>query len=90
MGFFIGIGGVVTFKNARKLKEAVAYTPIESIVLETDCPFLAPEPYRGARNSSLNLRYIARAIAQIKDLDEDEVVEKTWANAHRLYHLRDN
>ena len=53
MGFFIGIGGVLTFKNARKLVDVAEYVPLERIVLETDCPYLAPEPYRGKRNSSL-------------------------------------
>ena len=63
----LGIGGVVTFKNAKKLKEVVAYAPLEQLVLETDSPYLSPEPYRGKRNSSLNLAYVAEAIAQIKE-----------------------
>ena len=55
MGFFLGIGGVLTFKNAKKLKEVAAYAPIEQIVLETDCPYMAPTPHRGTRNTSANL-----------------------------------
>lgn len=66
MGLYLGIGGVVTFKNAKKLKEVVAYAPLEQLVLETDSPYLSPEPNRGKRNSSLNLPYVAEAIAQIK------------------------
>ena len=57
MGFYLGIGGVVTFKNAKKLKEVVEYMPMEQMVLETDCPYLSPVPNRGKRNSSLNLPY---------------------------------
>ena len=55
MGFYLGIGGVLTFKNAKKLAEVVAYAPFDRLVLETDCPYLAPAPNRGKRNSSLNL-----------------------------------
>ena len=67
MGYYIGVGGVVTFKNAKKLKEVVKMLPPERILLETDCPYLAPEPNRGKRNSSLNLPYVAEAVAQLKD-----------------------
>lgn len=85
MGFYLGIGGVITFKNARKLKEVVEYTPLENIVLETDCPYLAPEPNRGKRNSSLYIPYIVSKIAEIKDISPDEVVEKTSENAKKVY-----
>jgi TatD DNase family protein len=87
MGFFIGISGVVTFKNARKLKEVAAGIPIESIVLETDCPYLAPVPYRGKRNSSLYLPYVAEEIARLKGMDTEKVIEITEKNAERLYRL---
>ncbi len=87
MGFYIGVGGVVTFKNGKKLKETVEAIPLEKIVLETDCPYLAPEPNRGKRNSSLNLSYIAREIANIKNLEYEEVIEATSNNAKRLYKL---
>lgn len=89
MGFFFGIGGVLTFKNARKLKEAVEYIPMDRIVLETDCPYLAPEPDRGKRNSSLELPYVVSAMTQIKGLDEEEVRRVTWENALRLYHMKE-
>ncbi len=88
MGFYIGIGGVVTFKNGKKMKEVVEQTPIEKILLETDCPYLAPEPFRGKRNSSLNLPYIVDAIATIKGLSSEEVIRITEANAKRMYGLR--
>lgn len=87
MGFFIGIGGVVTFKNARKLKEVAAGIPLEHIVLETDSPYLAPVPFRGKRNSSLYLPYIAEAIAQIKGIETEEVIARTEENAERLYRM---
>lgn len=87
MGLLLGIGGVVTFKNARKLKEVVAYAPLSQIVLETDSPYLAPEPNRGKRNSSLNLPYVAQAIAALKGVACEEVVARTRENAERLLKL---
>lgn len=85
MGYLIGVGGVVTFKNGKRLKETVAAIPLANIVLETDCPYLAPEPYRGKRNSSLNLPYVARAIAGIKNVSEEEVIRVTEENAKEFY-----
>lgn len=85
MGFYIGIGGVLTFKNARKLVEVAEYVPMERIVLETDCPYLAPVPYRGKRNSSLYLLHVVEALAQVKGITEEEVRQITWKNAHELY-----
>ncbi|MBQ3029253.1 MAG: TatD family hydrolase [Lachnospiraceae bacterium] len=85
MGFFLGIGGVATFKNGRKLKEVIEAVPLDKIVLETDCPYLAPEPFRGKRNSSEKLAYVVRAIAAIKGVTEEEVEKVTWENAKRLY-----
>ena len=87
MGYYIGIGGVVTFKNARKMKEVVEKVPLESILLETDSPYLAPEPNRGKRNSSLNLVYVAQKIAEIKGITYEEVVAQTEQNARRMYRL---
>lgn len=87
MGYFIGVGGVLTFKNARKLKEVVQFMPIEQMVLETDCPYLAPVPYRGKRNCSLYLPYVVQAVSEIKGITPEKVVEITEANARRLYQL---
>ena len=87
MGFYIGIGGVVTFKNGKKMKEVVEVVPIERILLETDSPYLAPEPNRGKRNSSLNIPYIAQKIAEIKGLSYEEVVSITETNAVKMYQL---
>lgn len=87
MGYCLGIGGVVTFKNSKKLKEVVEYMPLDAIVLETDSPYLAPEPFRGKRNSALNLQYVVDAIAQIKNISSDEVIKATYENAVRVYNL---
>ena len=87
MGFYLGIGGVVTFKNSKKLKEVVEKAPMERIVLETDAPYLSPEPYRGKRNTSLNLKYVADEIAELKGLTSDEVIRITWDNARKLYRM---
>lgn len=85
MGYYIGVGGVVTFKNARKLKETVEAIPLESILLETDCPYMAPEPYRGKRNDSSYIPYVVSKIAEIKQVTTEMVEQVTWKNAHRLF-----
>lgn len=85
MGVYLGIGGVVTFRNARKLREVVEYAPISHILLETDSPYLAPEPNRGRRNSSLNLPYVVQEIARLKGMDAEKVMEVTEENARRLF-----
>lgn len=85
MGFYLGIGGVVTFKNAKKLKEVVEYAPLDSILVETDSPYLSPVPNRGKRNSSLNLPYIIQEIAEIKRISPEEVERVTEKNARRLF-----
>ena len=87
MGFFLGIGGVLTFKNARKLVETVEYAPLDRLVLETDCPYLSPVPNRGKRNSSLNLTYVADQLAALKGVDRETVEKMTWDNARKLYRL---
>lgn len=88
MGFNIGVGGVVTFNNAKKLKEVVESIPLEKIVLETDCPYLAPVPFRGQRNSSLYLPYVTEAIAVIKKVSTKEVEDVTYENACRMYGIK--
>lgn len=85
MGFFIGISGVITFKNAKKLAEVVSNIPIERIVVETDSPYLSPEPNRGKRNNSKNLHYVVRKIAEIKEISEKETEDITFQNALNLY-----
>ena len=87
LGFYIGVGGVVTYKNGRRLKETVAEIPLDRIVLETDCPYLPPAPHRGERNSSLNLPFVVSEIASLKGISPEEVEEATFANAKRLFGL---
>jgi TatD DNase family protein len=88
MGFYIGVGGVVTFKNGKKLKQTVDKIPLDRILLETDCPYMAPEPFRGSRNSSVYLPYVVKAIADIKGVTPQEVVDITEQNARRFYGIR--
>ena len=87
LGFYLGIGGTVTFKNAKKLLEVVEEIPLERIVLETDCPYLAPVPNRGKRNSSLNLPFVAEKIAQLKKVTSKEVMEITKKNGMSLFRI---
>ena len=88
MGLYLGIGGVVTFENAKKLKEVVKYAPLSQLVLETDCPYLAPKPNRGKRNSSLNLPYVARMIAELKGVTPEEVIAVTEENAKKIFGIK--
>ena len=87
MEHFLGIGGVLTFKNARKLKEVVQEAPLEQLLLETDSPYLAPEGKRGTRNDSGNLSFVIHEIAILKGTSEEHVTDVTWQNACRFYHL---
>lgn len=89
MDYYFGIGGVVTFSNAKKLVEALDYIPVEKILLETDCPYLAPTPHRGERNSSLYIPLIVEKIAQIKNISCEEVENITQKNAERLFFNKD-
>ena len=87
MGYYIGIGGVLTFKNAKKLKEVAEYAPLSQIVLETDCPYLAPTPYRGKRNNSSMISYVAEELAAIKQVSVEEVLRITNENGRKLYNI---
>ncbi len=84
-GFYIGIGGVITFKNAKKLKEVVKAIPLSKILIETDAPYLAPIPHRGKRNDSTYLKYIIDEIAIIKGVSPDEVEQATYDNGKKMY-----
>jgi len=86
-GFYISISGVVTFKKARDLHEVVANMPLERMVIETDCPYLAPEPFRGKINEPSYVRYVAERIAEIKGLSLEDVARVTTLNAKRLFGL---
>lgn len=87
MGYFLGIGGVVTFKNSKTLKKVAAEIPLEHIVIETDCPYLAPTPYRGKRNSSEYLPMVVEEIARLRGISTEEVERVTYENAMRLYSI---
>lgn len=87
LGMYIGLNGVATFKNARKSLEVVKEIPIERLVLETDCPYLAPEPHRGKRNNSSYIPFIAEKIAEVLEMDAQELLNITSENAKKLYEL---
>lgn len=87
MGYAFGIGGVVTYKNAAKLKEAVEYIPMDKILLETDCPYLSPVPNRGKRNDSSNIPYVIEEIARIKEISPEEVTRICYENTMQIFHL---
>ena len=89
MGLYLGIGGVVTFKNARKLKEVAEYAPLSALLLETDSPYLAPVPHRGKRNDSGKLPLVAQAIGEIKGISPEEVIRATEENGRRLFYKID-
>lgn len=85
MGVYIGIGGVLTFKNSRRLKEVAADIPLERILLETDSPYLSPEPMRGKTNNSSLIIYVAETLAEIKGTSVDNVLKTTYKNAEKLF-----
>ena len=88
LGYMISFSGTLTFKNARRPREVAAAVPREQVLIETDCPYLSPEPNRGKRNSSLNLGYVADAIAQIKGISREEVEKVTFENALSVYRIK--
>lgn len=86
--FYISVGGPLTFKKARKLIEVVEYVPLDRLLIETDCPYLTPEPHRGKRNDSSYVKLVAEKIAQIRGLEFEEVAETTMNNAKRLFRIK--
>lgn len=88
LGMFLGFNGVATFKNARKIPEVIKEIPLDRIVLETDCPYLAPEPHRGKRNDSSFIPFIAQRIGEILGISAQEVLDVTNKNARALYNLK--
>lgn len=85
LGFYIGFTGVITFKNAENLREVVRFVPLDRILVETDAPFLAPEPHRGKRNEPAWVEYVARKIAEVKNEPIGRVAEMTTENARTLF-----
>ena len=87
LGWYIGFTGVLTFKNARKAVETAASIPLERIVIETDCPFMSPEPFRGRRNDPSRVRFVAEKLAQIRGISYEEAEQATFENGKRLYRI---
>ncbi len=87
LGFLISIGGPLTFKNARVVKEVAKEIPLEHMIIETDSPYLTPVPYRGKRNEPIFVKYVAKEIAKIKDIDIEEVIKTTNENTKRLFRI---
>lgn len=85
MNFYISFGGPVTFKNAKKPKEVVKEIPLDMLLIETDCPYLTPHPYRGKRNEPGYVRFVAEEIAALRGMSVEEVAEKTTANAKKIF-----
>jgi TatD DNase family protein len=84
-GFYIALGGVVTFKNAKKVHEIAAKIPLEKLLLETDAPYLTPEPHRGERNEPAYVKFVAQRIAELRGISFDEVAEITTKNAQKVF-----
>ena len=87
-GMYIALGGALTFKKSVKPKEVAEYVPLDRLLIETDCPYLTPEPHRGKRNSSLYIHYVAEMIADIKGISPKEVEDATWNNAKKLFDIK--
>ena len=85
MGFYIGLGGSVTFKNARKAVEVAQAIPLEYLVIETDCPYMAPVPFRGKRNEPMLVQHTAAKIAELRGISVEELIEATYQNGKRIY-----
>ena len=86
--YYLGIGGTLTFKNNKKTKELVKELPLEKIVLETDCPYLTPVPFRGKRNEPVYTKYVAEEVARIKEISVEEVIRVTTENAKKIYGMQ--
>lgn len=87
LNFYISFAGPVTFKNAKPLKEVARNVPLERMLIETDCPYLAPHPFRGKRNEPAYVKYVAQEIAQLKNKDIEEIATITYNNAKRLFQI---
>jgi TatD DNase family protein len=87
LGFYISLGGPVTFKNAKEPKRVAANIPLDKLLVETDCPFLAPEPFRGKRNESSYVKYSAEAIANIRGISYEELTDATYKNSLKIFNI---
>ena len=87
LGLYIGVGGILTFKNAKKLVKVVSNIPLDNILLETDCPYMAPVPFRGKRCDSSMIVYVAEKISQLKNISSEDVLKKTRENAGKIFNI---
>ena len=90
LGMKLGIGGVLTFKNAKTIVEVVKQIPLKYLVLETDAPYLAPVPFRGKRCNSSYIKFVAEEIAEIKNISTEEVYKETFKNALEVYNIKED
>jgi len=88
LGFMVGFTGIVTFKNAKEMQEIAKAIPLEKILIETDAPFLAPDPHRGKRNEPIYVKYVAKKIAELKNMSVEEVATQTTQNAKKLFNIK--
>lgn len=89
MGFYISFAGSVTFKNSKNANEIIQMVPLDKMVIETDSPYLAPEPHRGTRNDSRNVKYIAEKIANVKEMSLEDIAKITYKNAMKIFEITD-
>lgn len=87
LGFYISFAGPITFKNSKNATEAIKTVPIDRILIETDSPFLSPEPLRGKRNDSRNVKYMAQKIAEVKNMSIEDIAKATYENANRIFNI---
>ena len=90
LGFYISFAGPITFKNSKNATEAIALVPLDRILVETDSPYLAPEPKRGTRNDSSNLIYTLQKIADVKQMSVEEVAKITYENTKNIFKINTN
>lgn len=88
LGTYISFAGVITFKNAKNADEIISMVPLDRMLIETDSPYLSPEPNRGKRNDSRNLKYIVKKIAEVRNLPEEEIARVTYENAKRIFNIK--
>ena len=90
MGYYISFAGPITFKNSKNASEVIDLIPLDKILIETDSPYLSPEPNRGKRNDSRNVKYMAQKIAEVKNLPLEEIAKITYENANRIFKIKSN
>ena len=88
-GYYISFSGIITFKNVKNLEAIIKLVPDERILIETDSPYLSPEPLRGTRNNCMNVQYVAQKIAQIKGISQNEIADLTYNNAKKIFKIED-